>query len=116
MAKAASVDRGKVFVVFKTVRWRWSFVSQGFDGVEPGGFPCGVEAENNSDGAGDGHRGDDGGERQERGPVQEMGGRHGRAPAEENSHHAAGKAENHGFDEKLAEDIAGAGTDRHADA
>ena len=29
--------------------------------------------------------------------MQDMGDRHGRAPAKENSHHAAGEAENDGF-------------------
>jgi hypothetical protein len=44
--------------------------------------------------------------------MQEMGDGHGRAPADENSHDAAGEAENHGFHEKLAKDVAGAGADR----
>jgi hypothetical protein len=33
-----------------------------------------------------------------------------------NADQAAGEAENHGFEEELAEDVAGAGTHRHSDA
>ena len=68
---------------------RRSFVAEGLDGVEAGGFPGRVEAEDNADGAGDGDGGDDGREREERGPVQEMGDGHGRAAANEDAHDGA---------------------------
>src|ERR1700722_2517269 len=82
-----------------------SFVAEGFDGVEAGGFPGGVDAEDDADEGAEDEGGDDpeDGERgwEASGVFEEEGD----AGAEGDADDAADGAEGDGFDEELDEDV-----------
>src|SRR6266496_3962629 len=61
-----------VFIEFDCVL----FISQRLNRIEPRGFPRGIKTEHDADGAGDGHRGGDGRQRQQRWPMQQPGDGH----------------------------------------
>src|SRR5947209_20259735 len=90
------------------------FVPQCFDWIEPGGFPCGPETEDDadadrSDEAGDGCP--DGHVRGDEETDQER-----RRPADEQAQQTAEACQSHRFDQELPEDVAAACADRLARA
>src|SRR5689334_19975032 len=83
-----------------------SFVAEGFDRVETGGFPGGIDAEANADGGAKNERGDDPEERELSGHVRAVFHQEGKQRTKRDAKNAADGAESDGLDEKLSEDVA----------
>src|SRR5690242_13497274 len=81
--------------------WGRSLVAQSLDGVEARRLPRRVVAEDDADGRGDQHGGDDGGQRRLGGPLKEHPDEEGSAAAEENADGPAEQAQDDGLDEEL---------------
>ena len=81
-------------------------MAQGFDGVEAGGFPGGVEAEDDADARGDRDGGGDRGDAGERRPAEECGDRQRHDPSESHAHEPAGKAEDRRLQQELPQHVA----------
>src|SRR5699024_1609643 len=94
----------------------WLFVTDGFDGVEPGGFAGGIPAEEDTGERAYGERENDGPRLDVDGPAgDEFDGQ--RSPyAQDDTDQAAGDADDDRFDEELEHDVAAFGPDGHAQA
>ncbi len=89
-------------------------VAEGFDGVEVGGFPGGVDAEDQADGAG-ADEGEQHPEHADAGRDEEVNGQ-GKSGAEEDADDAADRAEHDGFKGELQQDGLFGCADRFSDA
>src|SRR5689334_23035849 len=92
------------------------FVAQGFDRIEARGFPGWIEAKDDADGDRYDEGGDDGGNRNLRGPVHDVFDPHRCEAAKGDARQTAKETQDDRFDQELTQDVVRAGTNGHAQA